>query len=32
VPKQEIVLPERVRHDDYQRSAVPQEMYVPEVY
>jgi polyphosphate kinase len=27
-----IVLPERVRHDDYKRNAVPQEILVPEVY
>ncbi len=27
-----IVLPERERHDDYSRQAVPAEMFVPEVY
>lgn len=27
-----IVLPERVRHDDYQRRPVPQEIMVPEIY
>ncbi len=27
-----IVLPERERHDDYERRQVPQEIYVPEVY
>jgi hypothetical protein len=27
-----IVLPERVRHDDYQRRPVPQEIVVPEIY
>ena len=27
-----IVLPERVRHDDYVRQAVPQEIVVPEIY
>lgn len=27
-----IVLPERVRHDDYVRQAVPQEILVPEIY
>lgn len=32
VPKAEIVLPERVRSDDYQRHPVPPDMYVPEVY
>jgi len=32
VPKDHIVLPPRVRHDDYLRTAVPPEMYVPEVY
>jgi polyphosphate kinase 2 (PPK2 family) len=32
VPKEEIVLPERVRHEDYQRIPVPPELYVPEVY
>jgi hypothetical protein len=28
----EIVLPERVRHEDYVRHAVPQEILVPEIY
>ncbi|TXI03889.1 MAG: polyphosphate kinase 2, partial [Rhizobium sp.] len=32
VPKPEIILPERLRHDDYHRTPVPPEMYVPEVY
>jgi polyphosphate kinase 2 len=32
VPKESIVLPERVRHEDYTRHPVPPEMYVPEVY
>jgi len=32
VPKEGIVLPDRVRHDDYHRTPVPPEMYVPEVY
>lgn len=32
VPKPPIELPERVRHADYRRSDVPEEMYVPEVY
>ena len=32
VPKDHIVLPPRVRHDDYLRAPVPAEMYVPEVY
>ncbi|TDK34435.1 polyphosphate kinase 2 [Rhizobium deserti] len=32
VPKDPVVLPERVRHDDYIRNPVPAEMYVPEVY
>jgi polyphosphate kinase 2 (PPK2 family) len=27
-----IVLPERVRHDDYERHPVPADMFVPEVY
>ena len=27
-----IVLPERVRHDDYKRQTVPQEILVPEIY
>ena len=32
VPKQEVVLPERIRHPDYARGPVPQEMYVKPVY
>ncbi|MBL8581581.1 MAG: polyphosphate kinase 2 [Rhizobiaceae bacterium] len=32
VPKQEIRLPERVRHPDYVRVPVADEMYVPDVY
>ena len=32
VPKPSIDLPERVRHADYRRSDVPDEMYVPEIY
>ncbi|WP_420100995.1 polyphosphate kinase 2 [Bosea sp. (in: a-proteobacteria)] len=32
VPKQEIVLPARVRNPDYLRHPVPPEMYVPERY
>jgi polyphosphate kinase 2 len=32
VPKDPVVLPERVRHDDYIRQPVPAEMYVPEIY
>lgn len=32
VPKPEIVLPERIRHPDYHRGPVPQEMYVKAVY
>jgi polyphosphate kinase 2 (PPK2 family) len=32
VPKPPVVLPERVRHDDYMRQPVPAEMYVPELY
>ena len=32
VPKPPIDLPERIRHDDYIRRPVPDEMYVPEVY
>lgn len=32
VPKQEISLPERVRHPDYQRHPVPPELYVPDQY
>ena len=32
VPKPEVELPARVRHDDYVRTPVPDELYVPEVY
>jgi hypothetical protein len=32
VPKQEISLPERVRHPDYQRHPVPPELSVPDRY
>ena len=32
VPKAPIELPERIRHSDYQRHDVPDEMYVPDVY
>jgi len=32
VPKSDIVLPERIRHPDYHRGPVPQEMYVKAVY
>jgi polyphosphate kinase 2 (PPK2 family) len=32
VPRPEIVLPERVRHENYERHPVPREMYVPELY
>ncbi|MET3857794.1 polyphosphate kinase 2 [Rhizobium sp. OAE497] len=32
VPKDHVVLPPRVRHDDYSRVPVPPDMYVPEVY
>jgi polyphosphate kinase len=31
-PKTTVVLPERERHEDYSRQAVPPEMVVPEVY
>jgi polyphosphate kinase len=31
-PKSPIVLPERERHEDYSRQAVPTEMVVPEIY
>jgi polyphosphate kinase 2 len=31
-PKAPVVLPERVRHAEYQRHPVPPEMYVPELY
>jgi len=32
VPRPEVVLPTRLRHPDYQRKPVPQEMLVPEHY
>ena len=32
VPRAEIVLPDRVRHEDYERHPVPREMYVPELF
>jgi len=32
VPKEEIDLPPRMRHDDYKRTPVPPELYVPEVF
>jgi hypothetical protein len=32
VPHAAIVLPERVRRDDYERHPVPADMFVPEVY
>ena len=32
VPKAPVLLPERVRHDDYIRHPVPAELYVPEKY
>jgi polyphosphate kinase 2 len=32
VPHSEVVLPERLRHDDYFRQPVPSELYVPEIY
>jgi len=32
VPKPEVQLPGRIRHEDYSRSPVPPDMYVPEVY
>jgi polyphosphate kinase 2 len=32
VPQQEILLPERERHEEYSRRPVPPEMYVPQVY
>jgi polyphosphate kinase 2 len=31
-PKPAVVLPERERHEDYSRQAVPKDMWVPEVY
>lgn len=32
VPKAPVVLPDRVRHADYIRQPVPEEMYVPDIY
>jgi polyphosphate kinase 2 len=32
VQRPDIVLPERVRHEDYERHPVPREMYVPELF
>lgn len=32
VPRSTVVLPDRVRHDDYARQPVPAEMFVPSVY
>jgi polyphosphate kinase 2 len=32
VPQQEVLLPERERHEEYFRRPVPPEMYVPQVY
>ena len=32
VPKSSVILPERVRHPDYERHPVPPDMYVPERY
>jgi len=32
VPKPSVVLPERVRHDDYTRTPIPPQMYVPSLY
>jgi len=32
VPRAGVTLPGRIRHDDYIRHPVPQEMYIPEVY
>jgi polyphosphate kinase 2 len=32
VEKPAVVLPDRVRHDDYARHEIPPEMYVPELY
>jgi len=32
VPHPQVVVPERVRHEDYERQPVPQSMIVPEVY
>ena len=32
IPHPQVVVPERVRHEDYERQPVPQSMIVPEVY
>lgn len=32
VPKEPVVLPERIRHPDYARGIVPEEMYVKSIY
>jgi len=32
VPREPIVLPERIHHPDYKRRPVPPEMFIPEVY
>jgi hypothetical protein len=32
VPKAPVVLPDRVRHEDYERHPVPAELYVPSRY
>jgi polyphosphate kinase 2 (PPK2 family) len=32
VPKETVVLPQRVRHADYVRHPVPDDLYVPEAY
>jgi hypothetical protein len=32
VPRAPVVLPDRVRHEDYIRNLVPQELYVPDVF
>jgi polyphosphate kinase 2 (PPK2 family) len=32
VPKEPVILPERIRHPDYARGIVPEEMYVKTVY
>jgi polyphosphate kinase 2 len=32
VERPPVILPERVRHDDYERREIPPEMYVPELY
>lgn len=32
MPHEDVVLPSRVRHDDYVRQPVPEELYVPEKY